>query len=1368
MLEGTKYVRYVEVPLRETSAPKWKELTINTGAAQSTLEDIKLAERAGGYAYQEDTALGNTTRNRFIYWKTNHNVLELTEESLDVNLVGNKLRLRFQHTPLLEGVSIFETRNCLVVLAATIASVHRISFPHPRVLKPDPRFHTTSSGRSVFFDASAVLLRDYHVLNHAGLGTTLSHNSCSWLGVNGEAIFVLGTNTASLFVVSIDPLEAGGKVSSMEIRKSVSVSRFLTGILPTSMRSDEASLSLVCHQADDDIFIFALSKDLRIRQWSYRNQDLLAECSVMDHWPSTRSTFRLTGRHSCMVKAVDPSGAVYLGVYACFPEGNQFFVFHPFQPHGGGYRLALLTKVRAPENDLVDFCLSGSSLWTLWVNQNDEPLICMLNIDRPNSPSGTWASVHLQPNIPPEKVTMPAALDAREFYLEKIFGQNTFSYNTLSKALSMYSRRGEVTSTSIDFGCHTLRDDIVAAVEAEMHTSAVEVELGDQEYVNLAMKCWGKFYNTCTQYHEVGLKPLGLFVDPSTGMTALIRRDHVSLLRPCEWQEGCILSEELSPWYTGEPDRGVLTLLSCLKMLNGCLTSDMLVEFAQGLYHMEDVQCLSRKVVDQLLSGEHRTAVNRIIDTVRSAVLFLRELVDSMDLALVNLTVTNAEDFPFDSWSLLFGSATGCDFVATCLHQIMKFRFIFCQNLLLLQGLVVAAGRTRNDLGRQLDFISTVIPETQRLVRAYYVALWATETEGNPVSSVLEGGISRMSLSSRSDGFGIISQNTQQPSLIRLFLRDGGGELVRRQLSAKYQLEVSQIWETILPSYISTTGQLVWPLTDEYAFPKSLLDLGQHLQLQEYARLLGDWCCNNWETRTFLLATSLLGCNEHHKACMLFQKLAHGHVPREPYIQQQIERMVSGDSAQTLSRIPLYFLRVIKAFEQARCPECIITLADMALKCTPRDDPNVPVLWSLLFKCQLELSHVTEAYHAMIQNPNSDHRSNCLRQIVVVLYERQQLSTFVTFPFKGVESEVISILEASARATDLIGHHYYDVLYAMHVKRSRYRRAASAMYEQGLRLHLEVPGTRSLKRQELCLLTAINCLLLVKPEDAWIAMPVLVGSPPDRSPKRDSAGEEVPQPSTKKVGVIQVEDIRSKLSLVRAWLLLIESGQEGLGMPLTPDETVLLLVACGHFNVAIRICQQFSMKLDPVFEGVVQQCMKSVQIQSVQGARTINPQWIIENPKAVLDIPGQAWLLLQHYLQQYEREPGTTRYHRLVASKLLCNGYTLPAWLSASYKLRDAPELLRLLIAYRRFEEATDVSVEYIDAVLGNGKEYFGLSTALHASSPPVWLPHTTFDRLLVVLKSMPQTESQHQKLSHKLRDYFKVLERVSLTMRRV
>jgi len=52
------------------------------------------------------------------------------------------------------------------------------------------------------------------------------------------------------------------------------------------------------------------------------------------------------------------------------------------------------------------------------------------------------------------------------------------------------------------------------------------------------------------------------------------------------------------------------------------------------------------------------------------------------------------------------------------------------------------------------------------------------------------------------------------------------------------------------------------------------------------------------------------------------------------------------------------------------------------------------------------------------------------------------------------------------------------------------------------------------------------------------------------------------------------------------------------------------------------------------------------------------------------------------------------------------------------------------------------LAVEYIEAVLGNGKEYFGLKNALHATSPSVWLPYASLDQLLVLLKDVqPDTD---------------------------
>lgn len=45
------------------------------------------------------------------------------------------------------------------------------------------------------------------------------------------------------------------------------------------------------------------------------------------------------------------------------------------------------------------------------------------------------------------------------------------------------------------------------------------------------------------------------------------------------------------------------------------------------------------------------------------------------------------------------------------------------------------------------------------------------------------------------------------------------------------------------------------------------------------------------------------------------------------------------------------------------------------------------------------------------------------------------------------------------------------------------------------------------------------------------------------------------------------------------------------------------------------------------------------------------------------------------------------------------------------------------------------MALELVDAILGNGKEYFGFaSNPLQLNSPPVWLPYTVLDRLMMEL----------------------------------
>lgn len=68
----------------------------------------------------------------FFNRKTSGDTLELVEESLDINLLNNTVRLKFQNCSLLPGgVHISETQNHVIILILTNQTVHRLLLPHP-------------------------------------------------------------------------------------------------------------------------------------------------------------------------------------------------------------------------------------------------------------------------------------------------------------------------------------------------------------------------------------------------------------------------------------------------------------------------------------------------------------------------------------------------------------------------------------------------------------------------------------------------------------------------------------------------------------------------------------------------------------------------------------------------------------------------------------------------------------------------------------------------------------------------------------------------------------------------------------------------------------------------------------------------------------------------------------------------------------------------------------------------------------------------------------------------------------------------------------------------------------------------------------
>lgn len=86
---------------------------------------------------------------------------------------------------------------------------------------------------------------------------------------------------------------------------------------------------------------------------------------------------------------------------------------------------------------------------------------------------------------------------------------------------------------------------------------------------------------------------------------------------------------------------------------------------------------------------------------------------------------------------------------------------------------------------------------------------------------------------------------------------------------------------------------------------------------------------------------------------------------------------------------------------------------------------------------------------------------------------------------------------------------------------------------------------------------------------------------------------------------------------------------------------------------------------------------------------------------------------------------------------------------------RNAAELLRLMLNTGRVLEASDLAVEYINAVLGDGKEHFGLETSLTSIAPAVWLPLNTLEVLLYELEEASKENVIFSEVTHHIMYFF-------------
>ncbi|KAJ8298952.1 hypothetical protein KUTeg_023012 [Tegillarca granosa] len=1175
MAESMNGKSFREVVVPAICNTRWREITVNAGASASTLQDIKVADSCGGYAYFDSGISQTPVRNRFIYWRTNSDVLELIEQSLDLNLIDCHVRYRFHDTPILGGISVHETHGNV-----------DIGFT------PDQSMH------SIFFHASLVSATDptnLHTLNPGSSITSQLHSAASYLTNEGEALFTFSSNM--------------GVVQQHELSQSTMIQKLWTGLVPSSIRggqeATDSATSLIIYPFRGEAFIFAVCRDHKLRIWSTKTRECVSIFNMLDCCPDAQHLQN---------QPITGSGHTISRVMNSDPANLKFCVFLNFNDR--------------KQEDLVDYCITEDYLWTLWTNKSGE------SVARVHSAYGgmkgdNWMDVILQPSEVTELLVSPHR-DPRE-----------------------------------------------------IKTLATANEIDEEEYFQLQLDQWTKFYSCCVQYQE----------------------GNVTYVRPCDKIEDLYLRGQWADPIDHSDEwairRDLGTLGMCLNLIEKRITDDIVTQFEYQLLMNEDVEIL----VDGTVQTDTLGAMIQTIHDLPEAIRILLQINATQQLSCSNL----------------FNSSVATEILAASLQQLSQTRLSALRDLLILQ---MSAIRLSDKDGMTPEVSEVIkrdlIPFTSRLIRAYVVLKWATTRVAinNQVNS-LDFNMRQLAALEITENTGLSNQlrtgALQNITIVELFIRGVGGAQARTSLANEKMLEEEPCatWSVAILALVKSIAKLIrWPLSEGFVFPEFLVSSCQYLPLQEYVHLLCTWCEWNAASRKFMLGLSYLYFDESQKAAQCFIEASEG-VSNDPYLNQKV---LQTDEVQVRKLEVLYYLKVLKQFEEFSVPDVVVSLAKTAIGIADGDDMNVPTLWSKVFKYQLELGHNREAFNAMMANPDPSRKKDCLRQLLVTLCERGDLKSVVEFPYQDMENEVVSILESRARSVDLATHKYYDLLYAFHISKSNFSKAGSAMYEQGFRLGREVPGRLGLQRQVQCYLATMNCLRLATQEFAWIVKPVqsksknILEGYANQPAKHFLNGEEKSEMVPKKVEILELSDIEKEYTLVDARLRLIRKDTTSpisSGPTPGPDEMVGLLVNVGMYDRAVIVCTVFNLKFNSIFESLA------------------------------LSASDIAWDLLQQYLDRYDDH--SRQYHRCTAIKLLSHGFPLPTWLVNSYKARNMSGLLRIYIGFDLLEEAVLLIIEYIDArldsFLGNDSEVFGIKGCLRPNCQSSWLPYTCIDQLMSALK---------------------------------
>lgn len=1381
---------YIEIASPQFIDDVWRELSFDLISSQNMLQDLTVPESGGGHVYNDAHIVGSPTHNRFLYWRTANDSLELVEVSTEAVLDGNQVRIRFVNSPVINNLTVIESFEFVTLVIPTLTSVHRICLPHPK-----------ATNKSILNELTADILLSpvnyYSITGANSIGG--SHPICasSWQD-NDLLKCALSFPNSSILIVQFGM--HSNHISTSEIKQVGIIGRIwsrMPNLLAKSPNDcDNAVFSSIpfLHEATDDRLLFTLCRDFKVRIFSTLTRDCLYTHNMIPQSSFSQSFMSHANPTTelPMMKLYES----YLIIYLTENTPEFIVLQHVFE--NSLHTLRQISTVQAPSwEKLIDFNVTGQKIWSLANLREVETVLCYLDFkslvdesDREDEMvESIWDFVNLTDDF-----DLPTVKN----YVAEIFWHNRFSLTTVQKALV-----GIIGSSSP-------KKDNMLALETLAFLSLVNKNQDE---------AWACFYNYCLQNHQVSNKNIGLLTSPDESVVSIIKRSNPSFICPLMMSVEMLIQGRI---YRGiEYSSKLKPIIKNLNHLNSEVLDDESCNiFSQKLYESpQEASTFIEELVKSLIGSKDLSLGQLDYPSRSKALPGIDHICDQLDLTssaneYVSRILTDTSSKVRSEHNPL-ESNTGIMIVYEMFKKLVKARLTLARDLLIYIELIrnhceteksSSSTKSLNQLCEDLYDTSRVRRLTNAL-RSYATLAWIVDT---PIKIVHQRKRQEM-INLISKNFRFFKEASHVPqendeskveAVIRLnlfmnFLMSGGINLSRLGTQPRSP-------QTLSNSYYVTDialnfCKLLWPQGDNICFAEFLFTHCLDDYLSKYLDLTDGWLNQVEYDHHFMRACNCILQARNNQAVDIFSRLW-----MNITYTNLIGRFINMENeasdtpcAETISVTPAlvhrYYDKLTQLFQLDSNHQCLVMLINQCLSLIDEhadDDQRswVNRLRAKLFQSHLELEDNDEAYQTMVMMTDVQLRTNCLRKFIVSHCEKKQWSNLLSYPFIEIKHDFVDILHQKAESFDLsklscdnyYETSYYDLLFAYYVSGDEFKLASEIMYSYAQRLAQEVPGIGSIRKQADSLLIALNTLRCLPETEAFIEISNHHNSQKRSSVMKRSYDDKLEASAVERLAELDspnnfgsspskltCRDLIVKYELTQARLRLLEKDQTANAIalsPLEPEETVCQLVSSSMFPRAIDLSLLLKVPMEPVLEGLTAKYIFIMNLSSLDIAvyqdleRELSE--IFTNSYSTIDtynyvanstssLADKLWRLIDHYLCSYDgishlygshvedtnRLKGASVLMRAVATKLLSAGYNVPASLRRMYMNRNTAELLKLFIKYDWLLEAADLVVEMIDRLISQSSVYALSGPFVFKEPPPVYLPTHLILLLISYLK---------------------------------